>query len=221
MSNGSSYWGQDPTRSQGARQAGRPAPVAEKTPAELEREFYQQQIGRLQAMQAGASERFAEMRAPQEQAVDILGSQAASLAGGAAMAQGQAAREQAQARATQAPGAILGGAIGNVAASGMGALEQEAAARQTAYMRGLESMGAGLVSEAEQRRLIEQEQLRDMQARFVAAQRIAAQKREAEAQERQAGLGRIFGAAGALGGALVGGPAGAGVGYSVGSKVGG
>jgi hypothetical protein len=86
----------------------------------------------------------------------------------------------------------------------MGGLEQEAAARQAAYLRSVASLGQGLMSEAEARRATEQELLRDMQTRFLAAQRLAGAQREQQAQENAAGLGRI----GTVGGAIIGGLAG-------------
>jgi len=187
---------------------------------EAERAAYEQQIGALRNLQAGATERFAAARAPQEAALGVLGERAQTLEGGAAMMQGQAAREQAQARAMQAPGAILGGQIGAAAAQGMGALEQEAAARQAAYLRGVQQLGAGLMSEAEERRLIEQEQIRDMQARFLAAQRIAAGQQERAAASRQQQMGAMYQLGGTILGAAVGGPAGAAIGGKVGGSLG-
>jgi hypothetical protein len=188
---------------------------------EAERRAYEEQIGALRGLQAGATERFAAARAPQVAAVEALGQRAGTLEGGAALLQTQAAREQAQARAMQAPGAILGGQIGATTAGAMGALEQEAAARQAAYLRGVQALGAGLMSEAEERRLIEQEAIRDMQARFLAAQRIAAGQQERAAASRQQQMGAMYQLGGTILGAAVGGPAGAAVGGKIGGSLGG
>jgi hypothetical protein len=103
----------------------------------------------------------------------------------------------------------------------MGALEQEAAARQAAYLRGVQALGTGLMSEAEERRLIEQEQIRDMQARFLAAQRIAAGQQERAAASRQQQMGSMAQFGGTILGAAVGGPAGAAIGGKVGGSLGG
>lgn len=188
---------------------------------EAERAAYQQQIGALRGLQAGTVERFAAARAPQVAAVEALGQRAGTLEGGAALLQTQAAREQAQARAMQTPGAILGGQIGATAAGAMGALEQEAAARQAASIRGIQALGAGLMGEAEERRLIEQELMRDMQARFLAAQRIAAGQQERAAASRQQQMGAMAQLGGTILGAAVGGPAGAAIGGKVGGSFGG
>lgn len=188
---------------------------------EAERAAYQQQIGALRGLQAGTVERFAAARAPQVAAVEALGQRAGTLEGGAALLQTQAAREQAQARAMQTPGAILGGQIGATAAGAMGALEQEAAARQAASVRGIQALGAGLMGEAEERRLIEQELMRDMQARFLAAQRIAAGQQERAAASRQQQMGAMAQLGGTILGAAVGGPAGAAVGGKLGGSFGG
>lgn len=223
-----SWWGQDPTRTQRAPQAAPPPPwseiarmQAEQNTTDEEQKAYEQQIGALRAMQAGQEARFAEARAPQVAAVEALGQGAQSLAGGPAMLQSQAAREAAQARAVAAPSAVLGGALGGMAAQSMGGLEQEAAARQAAYLRGLQSLGGGLVSEAEQRRLTEQELMRDMQIRFAAAQRVAAAQRERTAQERQQQEGAFYQLAGTALGAAVGGPGGAAAGNKLGARLGG
>jgi hypothetical protein len=189
---------------------------AYRTPQQQEEEFYRQQVAGLQAMQQGADARFAAARAPQEAAAGVLGERAATLGGSAAMMAGQQAAEAAQARAmvagrtpyggkgTGPEAAILGGQLGQAAAAQMGGLEQEAAARQAAYLRSVASLGQGLMSEAEARRATEQELLRDMQTRFLAAQRLAGAQREQQAQENAAGLGRI----GTVGGAIIGGLAG-------------
>lgn len=196
-------------------------------PAEEEAAFYNQQLGAMRGLQLEASRRFREAREPMEGAVAALGERAGTLAGSQALIASQQAREQAQARAqaTGAPGAILGGQIGQAAAQSYGGLEQEAAARQAASIRGIGALGEGLMTEAEQRRLTEQEIMRDLQARFLAAQRIAGAKREQAAQEKASFLGRTFGAlgtaAGAIGGAFIGGPAGAAAGASIGGSLGG
>ena len=188
---------------------------------EAERQAYQEQIGALRGLQSSTVERFAAARAPQVGAVEALGQRAGTLEGGAALLQTQAAREQAQARAMQTPGAILGGQIGATAAGAMGALEQEAAARQAASIRGIQALGAGLMGEAEERRLIEQELMRDMQARFLAAQRIAAGQQERAAASRQQQMGALYQLGGTILGAAVGGPAGAAVGGKLGGSFGG
>lgn len=195
-------------------------------PAEEEAAFYNQQLGAMRGLQLEASRRFREAREPMEGAVAALGERAGTLAGSQALIASQQAREQAQARAqaTGAPGAILGGQIGQAAAQSYGGLEQETAARQAASIRGIGALGEGLMTEAEQRRLTEQEIMRDLQARFAAAQRISGAKREQAAQGKQAFLGRTFGAigtaAGAIGGAFIGGPAGAAAGASIGGSLG-
>ena len=199
---------------------------------QAEQEAYQQQIGALRGLQTGATERFAAARAPQVAAVNVLGERALTLEGGAAQQAMQQSLEAAQARslvAARTPyggkgaspeSAILGGQIGQATAQGMGALEQEAAARQAAYLRGVQQLGAGLMSEAEERRLIEQEQIRDMQARFLASQRIAAGQQERAAASRQQQMGAMYQLGGTILGALVGGPAGAKAGGKVGGSLG-
>lgn len=189
--------------------------------AAAERAAYQEQMAALRGLQAGVTERFAEARQPQVAAVEALGQRAQTLEGGAAMLQTQAAREQAQARAMQSPGAILGGQIGQTQAGAMGALEQEAAARQAAYLRGMQALGAGLTNEAEERRLLEQEAQRDMQARFLAAQRIAAGQQERAAASKQAQMGAMGQIGGTILGFAVGGPAGATIGGKAGGALGG
>lgn len=189
--------------------------------AAAERAAYQEQIGALRGLQAGAAERFAAARQPQIAAVEALGQRAGTLEGGAAMLQAQAAREQAQARAMQSPSAILGGQVGQASAAAMGGLEQEAAARQAAYMRSVQALGAGLLNEAEERRLLEQEAQRDMQARFLAAQRIAAGQQERAAASKQAQMGAMGQIGGTILGFAVGGPAGAAIGGKAGGALGG
>lgn len=188
---------------------------------EAERAAYQEQIGALRGLQAGAAERFAAARQPQIAAVEALGQRAGTLEGGAAMLQAQAAREQAQASAMQSPSAILGGQVGQASAAAMGGLEQEAAARQAAYMRSVQALGAGLLNEAEERRLLEQEAQRDMQARFLAAQRIAAGQQERAAASKQAQMGAMGQIGGTILGFAVGGPAGAAIGGKAGGALGG
>lgn len=198
---------------------------------EAELAAYQAQIGGLRGIERGATERFAAARAPQEAAIAALGQRAATLEGGAALQGVQQARERAQAQAMVAArtpyggkgaspeAAILGGAIGTAPAAQFGALEQEAAARQGAYLRGVGALGAGLMTEAEQRRATEQELLRDMQARFLAAQRIAAAKQEQVAASQQAEKGRTTQAFGAGLGFLAGGPLGAAAGAKAGGSI--
>lgn len=201
--------------------------------AEAERRFYEQQVGALRGLERGAIERFAAARAPQEAAVAALGQRAGTLEGGAALQGVQQARERAQAQAMVAArtpyggkgaspeAAILGGAIGAAPAAQFGALEQEAAARQAAYLRGVQQLGAGLMTEAEQRRLTEQEMMRDMQARFLAAQQIAAANQERRAAQEQQRLGAFGTAIGTVLGGFVGGPAGAAAGGKMGGSISG
>lgn len=203
-----------------------PPEVYERMKAQLagetqETSAYEEQMAKLRALQAQQAERMATARAPQEAAVTVLGQRAQTLEGGPALLQAQQAREAAQVRAMQAPQAILGGQIGAQAAQSIGGLEQEAAARQAAYLRGLGALGQGLTAEAEQTRLTEQEILRDMQARFLAAQRMSAAKREQQEQNEAAFFGRAGTIAGTLLGAAVGGPAGAAVGGKLGGSAGG
>lgn len=206
---------------------------ASKQAQEEERRAYEEQIARLRAMPGQQIERMFAARAPQEAAVTALGQRAATLEGGAALQGVQQARERAQAQAMVAArtpyggkgaspeAAILGGQIGTAAASQFGALEQEAAARQAAYLRGLGALGQGLASEAEQMRLTEQELLRDMQTRFLAAQRAAGGLQERSAASRQAQFGTAGTVAGTILGAALGGPAGAGIGGKLGGAAGG
>ena len=77
------------------------------------------------------------------------------------------------------------------------------------------------MGEAEERRLIEQELMRDMQARFLAAQRIAAGQQERAAASRQQQMGAMYQLGGTILGAAVGGPAGAAVGGKLGGSFGG
>lgn len=201
--------------------------------AEEEQAFYDQQMGGLYGMREQATADFARARAPLEGAVAALGQRAGTLEGGTSMQALQQSREAAQARAMVAArtafggkgaspeAAILGGQIGQTQAAGMGALEQEAAAREAAYLRGIGAIGTGLMGEAEERRLQEAEILKDMQTRFIAAQAIAAQKDQAAAARRQAELGQFATAVGGGLGLLVGGPAGATVGAKIGKAVGG
>lgn len=200
---------------------------------EEERRAYEQQMAALRGVQAGAEGRFAAARAPQEAAVQVLGERAGTLAGGPAMLQSQQALEAAQARslvAARTPyggkgaapeSAILGGQIGQASAASMGALEQEAAARQAAYMRGIQSMGGAMMTEAEQRRATEAELLKDMQLRFAAAQQIAAGNEERRAAQRQQQLGAFGQVVGTVLGGFVGGPAGAATGGKMGGSLGG
>jgi len=156
----------------------------ENEEADPSRVLYQTGMGGLERLQREQTARFEAARAPQAQALGVLGQRAQTLEGGQAMMQAQQAREAAQARAMQAPQAILGGQLGAMAAQGIGALEQEAAARQSAYLRGIGSMGQALGAEAEERRKLEAVMLQDLQARYAAAMQQAQQERMREADER-------------------------------------
>lgn len=204
---------------------------AYRSPQEQEQAFYDQQMGGLRNLAANADTRFAAARAAQEAAVGTLGERAGTLQGSAALMAAQQAGESAQARAMVAgrtpyggkgagpEAAILGGQIGQAQAAQLGGLEQEAAQRQAAYMRGVGSLGQGLAGEASERRMTEAEIQRDMQLRFAAAQQLAAGQAEQQAKNNAAALGRVGSAGGAVLGFLAGGPAGAVAGYNVGSKL--
>ena len=167
----------------------------ENQEADPSRVLYQTGMGGLEQLQREQTQRFAAARAPQAQAVDVLGQRAQTLEGGQAMLQGQQALEAAQARSlvaarspyggkgTATESAILGGQIGQASAAGMGALEQEAAARQAAYLRGVGALGQGMTQEAEERRRVEQVMLQDLQARYAAAMQQAQYDRMREADE--------------------------------------
>lgn len=170
----------------------------------LEEERYAEQMGRLRGLIGQADQRFAPARAEQEAAVTALGQRAASLASGPAVQAVQAQREAATGLAT--PQAILGGQIGAAQRGAMMGLEQEAAARQAAYLRGVQALGAGLMTEAEQRRAAEAEALQDIQTRYAAAQRFAAGELERQAQQQQG----LYGGMMAFGGSLLGSAAGSG-----------
>ncbi len=207
--------------------------AAHQASAGEEETAYEEQMAKLRALQAQQAERMAAARAPQVAAVTGLGVRAQTLEGGPALLEAQQARERAQAQAMVAArtpyggkggspeAAILGGQIGIAAAPGIAGLEQEAAARQAAYLRGLGALGQGLTTEAEQMRLTEQEILRDMQARFLAAQRIAAGKKEQQAQKDAAFMGTLGTVGGTILGAAVGGPVGAGIGGKLGGSAAG
>lgn len=184
-----------------------------------ERAAYEEQIGGLRGMQAGLTERFAQARGPQEEAVAALGGRAARIDESRAAAQMAAQREALQARASQAQ--ILGGQIGAQQGASMNALEQEAARRQGAYLQGLAALGAGTVTEAEQRRATEAELLRDMQARFLAAQQIAGGKQARAAAAEAERMGALYGAGGAALAFMTGNPAMAAQAFQAGSKLGG
>lgn len=156
----------------------------ENEEADPSRVLYQTGMGGLEKLQREQTARFQAARAPQAQALGVLGQRAQTLEGGQAMMQAQQAREAAQARAMQAPQAILGGQIGAQAAQGIGGLEQEAAARQAAYLRGIGGMGQALGAEAEERRKLEAVMLQDLQARYAAAMQEAQQQRMREADEQ-------------------------------------
>lgn len=168
----------------------------ENEEADPSRVLYNTGMQGMEQLQREQTQRFEAARAPQTQAVDILGQRAQTLAGGPAMLQSQAAREAAQARAVAAPSAVLGGALGGMAAQSMGGLEQEAAARQSAYFRGLSALGAGTMQEAEERRKLEAVMLQDLQARYAAAMQQAQAERMREANERARTEAALFGAIG-------------------------
>lgn len=191
------------------------------TPGMSEEERYQARFGQLVGMARGADQMFEAERARQTGAVQALGQRAATMQQSAALANLRANEDMMQRQAAAAPQAVLSGAIGQQTGRGLGAIEQEAAQRQAAYVRGLQSLGAGLMSEAEQRRAIENEIQRDLQVRFAAAQQLAAGQAQQQREEGRGALGRWFGAGGAILGGLLGGPLGAAVGYGVGSKAGG
>lgn len=170
----------------------------------LEKARYQEQIARLRGLIGQADERFAPARAGQEAAVAALQQRTASLAGGPAVQAVQAQREAAVAAAS--PQAILGGQIGSTQGRAIMGLEAEAAARQAAYLRGVQALGAGLASEAEQRRAAEAEALQDLQTRYAAAQRYAAGELERQTGQQYG----LYGAGLQFGGAVLGSAAGRG-----------
>ncbi len=187
----------------------------------------------LERMQSEQAQRFAQAAAPQEAAVAALGQRAATLEGGAALQGVQQARERAQAQAMVAArtpyggkgaspeAAILGGAIGVAPAAQFGALEQEAAARQSAYLRGIGSLGQMTLAEAEERRRTEEALLKDMQARYAAAMQQAQFEQQREAQDRQRAMGVGATVIGTALGAVAGGPKGAMAGFKAGQSFGG
>ena len=206
---------------------------AYRSPQQQEQAFYDQQMGGLRNLAANADTRFAAARAAQEGAVETLGERASTLQGSAALMAAQQAGENAQARAMVArrspyggkeagpESAILGGQIGQAQAAQLGGLEQEAAQRQAAYLRGVGSLSQGLAGEASERRMTEAEIQRDMQLRFTAAQQLAAGQAEQQAKNNAAALGRAASVGGAiLGFAASGGnPMAAKAGYDIGSKL--
>jgi len=168
----------------------------ENQEADPSRVLYQTGMGGLEQLQREQTARFEAARAPQAQALGVLGQRAQTLEGGQAMMQAQQGLEAAQARSmvaartpyggkgTSPESAILGGQIGIAAAPGIAGLEQEAAARQSAYLRGIGSMGQALGAEAEERRKLEAAMLQDLQARYAAAMQQAQQERMTEAADR-------------------------------------
>lgn len=194
--------------------------------------LYQTGKAGLERLQGEQTQRFAQAAAPQEAAVAALGQRAGTLEGGAALQGVQQARERAQAQAMVAArtpyggkgaapeAAILGGAIGAAPAAQFGALEQEAAARQAAYLRGIGSLGQMTLAEAEERRRAEEALMRDMQARYAAAMQQAAYGQQQAAAEKQRAIGQIATVGGTILGAAVGGPAGASAGMKAGSSFG-
>jgi hypothetical protein len=179
----------------------------ENQEADPSRVLYQTGMGGLEQLQREQTQRFEAARAPQTQAVDVLGQRAQTLQGGQAMLQSQQAMEGAQARAMVAArtpyggkgaspeAAILGGQIGQASAAAMGGLEAEAAARQAAYLRGVQTLGSATAQEAEERRRVEQVMLQDLQARYAAAMQQAQYERQREAEDRARTQGAIVGAA--------------------------
>lgn len=153
--------------------------------ADPSRVLYETGMRGMEQLQREQTQRFEAARAPQVQAVDVLGQRAQTVGGSAAMLQSQAAREAAQARAMAAPSAVLGGALGGVAAQSMQGLEQEAAQRQAGYMRGISALGAGTMQEAEERRRVEQAMIQDLQARYAAAMQQAQAQRMREAADEE------------------------------------
>ena len=218
---------------QAARQRGAGYAFESQRNADEERRMYEEQMAALRGLQSGGEARMAAARAPQEAALQVLGERAGTLAGGPAMLANQQALEAAQVRsmvAARTPyggkggapeSAILGGQIGQAQAGAIGGLEQEAAARQAAYLRGIQQAGAGMLTEAEQRRLTEAELIKDMQLRFAAAQQIAAANQERRAAQEQQQLGAFGTAVGTVLGSFVGGPAGAAAGAKMGGSIGG
>ena len=206
---------------------------AYRSPQQQEQAFYDQQMGGLRNLAANADARFAAARAAQEGAVETLGERASTLQGSAALMAAQQAGENAQARAMVAgrtpygakgagpESAILGGQIGQAQAAQLGGLEQEAAQRQAAYLRGVGALSQGLAGEASERRMTEAEIQRDMQLRFTAAQQLAASQAEQQAKNNAAAQSRVGSAAGAiLGFAASGGnPMAAKAGYDIGGKL--
>jgi hypothetical protein len=162
--------------------------------ADPERVLYQTAMGGLERLQREQTAAFQAAREPQQAAVAALGQRAATLEGGAAQMAAQQSLETAQRSAPM--GAILGGQIGQAQAQQIGELEQEAAARQAAYFRGLGALGTGLMTEAEERRRVEQAMLQDLQARYAGAMQQAQFQRQTEAAERQRTEAAILGAAG-------------------------
>ena len=206
---------------------------AYRSPQQQEQAFYDQQMGGLRNLAANADTRFAAARAAQEAAVGTLGERAGTLQGSAALMAAQQAGENAQARAMVAgrtpygargagpESAILGGQIGQAQAAQLGGLEQEAAQRQAAYLRGVGALSQGLAGEASERRMTEAEIQRDMQLRFAAAQQLAAGQAEQQAKNNAAALGRVGSAGGAVLGFVASGgnPLAAKAGYDIGSKL--
>lgn len=174
----------------------------ENSEANPEEVLYRTGMGGLANLQAQQTQRMAAARAPQEQAVSVLGQRAGTLEGGQAALAAQQAGETAQARAMVAArtpygkaaapeAAILGGQIGAAQAAQAPALAQEAAQRQAAYMQGIGALGAGVMSEAEERRRAEAAMLQDLTARYGAAMQQAAIDRERDAADRQRNIGLV------------------------------
>ena len=168
-----------------------------------------QQQAALEGQQAGQEAQFAAGRAPLEQASAALGQNVATLQGGPAQMQMQAglsageagllqARKTAMGQHVDPTGAILGGHLGQQQAAGFGALSNEAEQGQRAYMQTIQALGQGAAGEAQQRRALEEERMRDLQARFATAQNIAAGQQQQTAAQKQADIATGFKVAGTV-----------------------
>ena len=186
-----------------------------------EEALYRQGAQGLQNLSQGATAQFAPGAAAQAEALRVLGQRAGNLQDSAAAQAAAAGREQAQAQA--APAAILGGQLGTPAAQSAMSLAREGEQRWDAYAQTLQQMGAGNIAEAEQRRLLEAAQLRDLQARYAAAQGVAAQQRAQQERSEQQGIGTLTSLGGAALGFIASGgnPLGAAAGMKLGNKLGG
>jgi hypothetical protein len=167
----------------------------ENSEANPEEVLYRTGMGGLANLQAQQTQRMAAARAPQEQAVSVLGQLANAPAVGqvneAAQARAMVAARTPYGKAAAPEAAILGGQIGAAQAAQAPALAQEAAQRQAAYMQGIGALGAGAMSEAEERRRAEAAMLQDLTARYGAAMQQAAIDRERDAADRQRNIGLV------------------------------